>query len=272
LSDPPIIEFDDVSKDYVLGAWTSSGIKSLLLNWRQVRREGRERRTVHGLQNLTLSIQRGETFGVLGPNGSGKSTALGLIAGVLRPTSGEVHVRGRVSPLLELGAGFHPELTGRDNILLNGVLLGMRRRAVLANVDRIIDFSGLRDSIDHPLRTYSSGMTARLGFSVAVHLSPDLLLIDEVLAVGDAEFKERCERQIARFQSAGVTIVLVTHDRESALKLCGRAALLEHGRLVCSGPAAEVVARYAAMTKKDPPAAAPAPARPAESAPSGAAV
>lgn len=245
MSSEPIIAFDDVTMVYRLGSWFQAGIKSAILKGGWLRGRRRSARSVTAIEGVSFSVNRGEKFAIIGQNGSGKSTALGMVAGVLRPTRGQVHVRGRVSPLLELGAGFHPELSGRDNIVLNGILLGMTRRKVLEKLDEIIEFSGLDEYIDNPLRTYSSGMMARLGFSVVIHLEPEILLIDEVLAVGDAAFATKCVAAIDRLRDSDTTIVLVTHDMPSVQRLCDRAALLRHGRLEFVGPTAEAVQNYA---------------------------
>jgi len=245
LSEDPIIEFDDVTMIYRLGSWFQAGIKSAIVRGGWLRGKRRPARAVTALEGVSFRIHRGEKFAIIGQNGSGKSTTLGLVAGVLRPTRGRMTVRGRVSPLLELGAGFHPELSGRDNIVLNGILLGMTRRKVLSRLDEIIEFSGIAESIDNPLRTYSSGMMARLGFSVVIHLEPEILLIDEVLAVGDAEFAAKCVAAIDRLRDSDTTIVLVTHDMPSVQRLCDRAALLRQGRLVFVGPTEEAIQLYA---------------------------
>ena len=221
----PIIEFDGVGKAYSLALHRGGGIKNLILNppraWRNMRAESRV-----VLSDFSLQVARGESIAVMGRNGAGKSTLLALIAGVIRPTTGTVTVSGRVSPLLELGAGFHPELTGRDNVMLNGVLLGLRRAEVAARMDRIVAFAELTDSIDEPVRTYSTGMTARLGFSVAAHLDPEILLIDEVLAVGDTAFQAKCIEKIREFRRRGVTIVFVSHELKHIRELCDRAVVV----------------------------------------------
>lgn len=211
-------------------------LKNALLHLPSFLREWRNAPGFTALQDLSFEARRGETFGICGRNGSGKSTTLSIVAGVVRPTSGSVEVRGRVSPLLELGAGFHPELTGRENVILNGVILGMRRREVLAKFDQIVEFSGLRDVIDEPMRIYSSGMTMRLGFAVAVHTDPEILLIDEVLAVGDAEFQAKCVERMEQFRRDGVTILFVSHDVALVRRICDRVMTLDAGRRSHLGP------------------------------------
>jgi lipopolysaccharide transport system ATP-binding protein len=237
------IAFDRVSKTYSLAWHKAGGIKGILLHPREaLHRMHAARREV--LHDISFDVARGESVGIIGRNGVGKSTVLALIAGVLRPTSGTVTVTGRVSPLLELGAGFHPELTGRDNIFLNGVLLGMRRGEVARKSADIIAFAELEESIDEPLRVYSSGMMSRLGFAVAAHLEPEILLIDESLTVGDAEFQEKCIGKVAELHKRGVTTLLVSHDLESVARLCGRAMVLESRHIAFSGATAEAVDFY----------------------------
>ena len=237
------IAFEGVSKTYSLALHMAGGIKGLVLQPRAALRRMRllQREVLH---DISFEVWRGESVGIIGRNGVGKSTILALIAGVLKPTSGRVLVNGRVSPLLELGAGFHPELSGRDNILLNGVLLGMRRDEVSRKSADIIAFSGLEDSIDEPLRVYSSGMTARLGFAVAVHLEPEILLIDESLTVGDEVFQEKCIAKVAELHRRGVTTLLVSHDLRSVARLCSRAMVLEARKIAFAGSAAEAVEFY----------------------------
>jgi lipopolysaccharide transport system ATP-binding protein len=239
----PIIVFDRVGKTYSLALHRGGGIKNLILNppraWRNMRADSRV-----VLSDFSLHVARGESIAVMGRNGAGKSTLLALIAGVIRPTTGTVMVNGRVSPLLELGAGFHPELTGRDNVMLNGVLLGLRRSEVAARMDRIVEFAELQDSIDEPVRTFSTGMTARLGFSVAAHLDPEILLIDEVLAVGDAAFQAKCVDKIREFRRRGVTIVFVSHEPKHVRDLCDRAVVVSDHRAAFIGDVPAAIAHY----------------------------
>jgi lipopolysaccharide transport system ATP-binding protein len=243
VSGQPAIAFDRVCKTYSMAWHMAGGIKGLVLRPGEALRRMRqvEREVLH---DVTFAVATGESVGIIGRNGVGKSTILALIAGVLRPTSGTVRVHGRVAPLLELGAGFHPELTGRDNILLNGVLLGMRRDEVAAKADDIIAFAELADSIDEPIRVYSSGMVSRLGFAVAVHLEPEVLLIDESLTVGDAPFQDKCIAKIAELHARGVTTLLVSHDLRSIERLCDRAMVLEARHIAFTGPPDEAVTFY----------------------------
>ncbi|HEX5497108.1 MAG TPA: ABC transporter ATP-binding protein [Mycobacteriales bacterium] len=208
------------------------------------RRRGNRYDMFPALKGVSLEVPRGSTFGLIGHNGSGKSTLLKLIAGIHRPTSGTVESHGRISALLELGAGFHPELSGRDNIYLNGAILGMSRRQIDSAMDRIIEFSGIEEFIDTPVKVYSSGMYVRLGFSIAVNLDPEILIVDEIVAVGDEEFQRRCFDHLYELRRRGVTIVLVSHSLALVQTLCTHAAWLDHGVLREIGPAAEVTQAY----------------------------
>ena len=240
------ISFENVSKSYPLYHHITGGFKSFLLNLPSGAAEIFRKNRHEVLEDISFTVRIGESFGIVGKNGAGKSTALGLIAGVLRPSGGRVVVNGRISPLLELGGGFHQELSGRENILLNGVLLGMTQREVKDRMDEVIDFSELSDFIDQPIRTYSSGMLARLGFSVVAHLEPEILLIDEVLSVGDIGFQAKCDRKIQEFRDGGVTLVMVTHSIEAIGSLCDRALWIDDKRVRLIGPAREVAKEYGA--------------------------
>jgi lipopolysaccharide transport system ATP-binding protein len=239
-----VVRFERVSKWYPRYQSVVGGLKAALLRLPDTLRSLKRDRIV-ALDDVSFHIERGETLGLVGPNGSGKSTVLALIAGVLRPQTGSVEVRGRVCPLLELGAGFHPELTGRENIVLNGVLLGLTRREIWTKMHEIAAFSELADFLEQPIRTYSSGMLARLGFSVAVHLEPEILLVDEILAVGDLHFQAKCLRKIAEFRIRKVTIVLVSHSPEQVRQVCDRAIWLQAGRVEADGEPGFVLDKYA---------------------------
>ncbi len=184
------------------------------------------------LKDINITINPGETVGIMGPNGSGKSTLLKLIAGVSRPTEGKIETAGRVAPLIELAAGFHPELTGRENVYLNGIILGMSRKEVDAKFQEIVDFAELWDFIDSPVKHYSSGMYVRLAFAVAVHTEPDILLLDEILAVGDVKFQAKCFPKIKDFKKKDVTIILVSHDAKQVKAFCERVITIDHSKLV----------------------------------------
>ena len=196
------------------------------------------------LRDVSFVVDRGEAFGIIGRNGSGKSTLLKIISGILKPTSGTVRVNGRVAALIELGAGFHPEITGRENIVINGIMLGLTRREIERRFDAIVEFSGIRDFIDQPVKTYSSGMYVRLGFAVAVHVDPEILLIDEVLAVGDEEFSQKCIAKIQEMKYRGVTLLFVTHQLDQVRNLCDRALWLDHGMTEAIGDPVRVVDHY----------------------------
>jgi ABC-2 type transport system ATP-binding protein len=198
----------------------------------------------HALRDVSLEINHGEIFGVIGHNGAGKSTLLKVVSRVMRPTKGRVIVRGRIAPLLELGAGFHPELTGRENVFLNGTLLGYSQVQMEGLFAEIVEFAELEDFIDAPLRTYSTGMTVRLGFAVATATRPDILIVDEVLSVGDSQFQAKCVERISQFRQQGTTILLVTHDSKLVSRMCDRALWLDHGIVRALGAAEEVIESY----------------------------
>jgi ABC-type polysaccharide/polyol phosphate transport system ATPase subunit len=200
--------------------------------------------TVPALHDVSFAIHKGEAFGIIGRNGSGKSTLLKIISGILKPTSGTLTVNGRIAALIELGAGFHPEITGRENIFINGIMLGLTRREIEKRFDSIVEFSGIGSFIDQPVKTYSSGMYVRLGFAVAVHVDPDVLLIDEVLSVGDEEFSQKCVAKIQEMKFRGVTLVFVTHQLDQVRNLCDRALWLDKGNAVVIGDPARVVDDY----------------------------
>ena len=236
------VKFEDVTKTYPYYGYITSGFKNFILNLPKALKQTKKRFVA--LENISFEVYKGDCFGIIGRNGAGKSTLLGLIAGVLKPDKGTIIVNGRISPLLELGAGFHPELTGRENIILNGVLLGMTKKEVLKKFDKIVEFSELEDFIDQPIRTFSSGMMMRLAFSVIAHLDPDILLIDEILAVGDVNFQKKCFKKIQEFKESKVTILFVSHDIDQVRNLCNRAMWIENHKIKFIGPADEVCDRY----------------------------
>lgn len=240
---PPVIVFDGVGKRYAMGWQRTGGLKNLILNPRSSLRQ-LNRPSGEVLANVSLQVNAGESLAIVGPNGAGKSTMLALIAGVIRPTTGTVTVTGRVAPLLELGAGFHPDLSGRDNIILNAVLLGLTRAEARTHFDNIVAFAELEHEIEAPVRVYSSGMLARLGFAVAAHLSPDILLVDETLAVGDAAFQAKCIAKIADFKRRGATIICVSHDPHQISQVADRVAVLMNHRIQFDGARDEALAYY----------------------------
>jgi lipopolysaccharide transport system ATP-binding protein len=235
-----VISFENVSKQFRLLKLPRRAIQDVFVNI--FNKEMRGKHYFLALQNVSFAIKPGETLGILGTNGSGKSTILKLISRIIDPTTGVIKVKGRLSALLELGAGFHPDLTGRENIYLNGSILGLNRRAMDRKLDSIVDFAGIGEFIDAPVRSYSSGMQMRLGFSVAIHVEPEIILVDEVLAVGDYSFQLKCLERIRQLQKQGVTILFVSHDFEAVESLCTRAIWLEQGRLQADGDAATLVA------------------------------
>jgi ABC-type polysaccharide/polyol phosphate transport system ATPase subunit len=235
------IQLGDVSVVYRLPREHVSGIKEFAIRWLQRRLSYED---FWALKSVSLQVRRGEVFGIIGANGSGKSTLLKVIARVLYPTEGRVIVRGRVAPLLELGAGFHPELTGRENVYLNSALLGRTKEEVDRLLPEIIRFAEIEEFIDAPLRTFSTGMIARLGFSVATCVRPEILLVDEVLSVGDAAFQQKCLDRMYSFQEQGTTIVIVSHSMATIQTFCDRAMWLNRGQIVVSGSVDEVIKRY----------------------------
>lgn len=234
-----VIEFNQVSKSY---SRTARALLSSHLRNFVTQRARHER--FYALRNISLSIDHGESVALVGHNGAGKTTLLSLLAGVAYPDSGDIRVTGRIAALLELGSGFHHDLTGRENIYLNASLLGLTRRQVDERFDEIVEFSGVGDFIEDPLRKYSSGMVVRLAFSVAANVDPDILIIDEVIAVGDQNFQTKCLEKITEFRNRGKTMVFVSHAMATVQALCQRAVWLDHGEIMCDGPIQEVVAAY----------------------------
>ena len=236
------IEVEHAGRRFRVHAQPTRTLKELFVARKRVRGVD-----VEALNDVSFSVEPGEAVGLIGRNGSGKTTLLKLVAGIMKPTSGRVAVGGRVGSLLELGAGFHPEFTGTENVYLNGSILGLKRESIRRHFDEIVAFAELERFVDLPVRTYSSGMVMRLGFAVAAHLEVDILLLDEVFAVGDEEFQRKCFGKIFEFKQRGGTIVFVSHDAAAVERLCTRAVLLRHGRLEFDGPTREAVTRYHAM-------------------------
>ena len=243
---PGEIQADGVSRRFVVRARETHTLKELL-----VARGRTGAQEVWALRDVSVSIAPGESVGLVGRNGSGKSTLLRLIAGIIRPTTGRVEAGGRVGSLLELGAGFHPDFTGRENVELNGMLQGLGRARVRERFDEIVAFAELEHAIDRPVRTYSSGMTMRLGFAIAAFLEADALLLDEVFAVGDESFQRKCFGVIAAFKERGGTILFVSHDASAVERLCDRAVLLRAGELAYDGPVHEAISRYRRALAED---------------------
>jgi ABC-type polysaccharide/polyol phosphate transport system ATPase subunit len=239
----PVITCQAISKSFVLRTNRQYLLKERVLAW--VRPHLRESRQIFwALQDVSFTVEAGEAFGLIGPNGSGKTTLLRIVAGIFQPTSGIVGAHGRIAPLLALGVGFHPELTGRENIYLNAALFGFTTREILEVEEAIINFSELGSFIDVPSKNYSAGMHLRLGFSIALEVKPDIFLVDEVFAVGDEHFQQKCLGRLAEERLAQRTFVISTHDLQFVEETCDRAALLVRGQMVAVGAAKEVVRRY----------------------------
>src|SRR5579859_1271403 len=237
-----VIEFQLVSKSFAPGG------AQMLRGHIEDRLRGTKREVFRALKQVSFRLERGESMAVIGSNGAGKSTLLSLVVGLAEPSAGRVMVNGRVAALLELGSGFHPDLTGAENLRLNASLLGLSRKRTAEVEDRIVEFSGIEEFIDQPLRTYSSGMVMRLAFSVAIQIDPDILIIDEVLAVGDQNFQAKCFDKIAKLKGAGKTLLFVSHSSALVQQLCERALWLQHGEVMMDGAAAEVIQAYARGT------------------------
>src|SRR5579862_7003873 len=254
----PAISVEHLGKRYRSGAGHNDVLAEQLQHlltapWRALRRGGGPShmtapRDTQGelwaLRDVSLEIQPGEAIGLIGRNGAGKSTLLKLLSRITLPTEGRIVMRGRVATLLEVGTGFHPELSGRENIFVNGAILGMRRREIESRFDDIVDFSGIERFIDTPVKRYSSGMFVRLAFAIAAHLEPEILLVDEVLAVGDADFQRKCLGKMAEVSEGGRTVVFVSHNMAAVQRLCTRVFVIENGRLALEGSPADAVAAY----------------------------
>ena len=241
------IAVSDVGKRFRLRSAGGRTLKSAALDLLRMRAR---RHDFWALRELSFSVARGETLGIIGANGAGKSTLLALLAGTKTPTRGRVDTRGTISSLLELGAGFHPDLTGRENVFLSGAIMGIPRRRISERFDRIVEFAGLRDFIDQPVRHYSSGMYVRLGFAVAVEVDPDILLIDEVLAVGDEAFQRKCLETMRKFREQSKTMLIISHDLATIQRISDRILLLDEGRIVGLGEPDAVVGQYRSLSRR----------------------
>lgn len=235
------LQFKEVSKRYRIAGETDSADSGSLARVRGVRTRNQD---FWAIKNVSFEVRRGESLGIIGHNGAGKSTILKLLSNVTTPTHGEITINGRLSALLEVGSGFHPELTGRENTYLSGSILGMRRSEITNKLDSIVDFAGLRSFIDVPVKRYSSGMYVRLGFSITAHLNPDILLLDEVLAVGDLAFQEKCKQRIAELHRRGTTLVFISHDLTAVRNLCQRVLLLHRGEITAEGVPDKIIRKY----------------------------
>src|SRR2546423_3942687 len=250
------LKLEHVSKRYRIRREAEAGAAqgALVRKLRSLRKPTEE---FWAVRDVSFEVERGEALGIIGHNGAGKSTILKLLSSITAPTSGVITINGRLSALIEVGSGFHPELTGRENIYLNGSILGMRRRRITEKLDSIVEFAGVRQFLDTPVKRFSSGMYVRLGFSIAAHLDPDILLLDEVLAVGDAAFQAKCLQRIGDLKRAGTTIVFISHDLSAVERLCDRVLLLRHGEVVASGAPHDVITEYqnTAFQSSQPPRA-----------------
>ena len=236
-----VIEVKDVGMEFNLSQEKTDNLKEYVIKF--LKRELMYQ-AFWALKDISFEVDKGDKLGIIGLNGAGKSTLLKLISGVMKPTEGNIRVRGKIVPLLELGAGFDPDYTGRENIFLNGSLLGYPKQFLEEKFDEIVDFSEIGDFIDVPLKNYSSGMRARLGFSIATMLKPQILILDEVLSVGDAKFKEKSEKRMKSLLSSNVTVLFVSHSAEQVKRLCNKAIWLDKGKLVKQGPADEICDMY----------------------------
>ena len=245
MSSTPAVVVDNVSLRYRMYKEKNDSLKTALL---------RGRRSVHedflALDGVSFDVPAGSTFGLVGRNGAGKSTLLKCLARIIYPDGGSIRANGKVASLLEVGSGFHPELSGRENIFLNGSILGMSKKDLTRKLDEIIDFSGVRKFIDQPVKNYSSGMYVRLGFSIAINVNPDILVVDEILAVGDASFRAKCAQKFVEFKEAGKTVIMVTHSMGALKEMCDQAAWIDQGQLVQVGDAPSVVAAYLESVEK----------------------
>lgn len=245
MSNQTVIKFDHVTKQFdKLNHKTFKEFLPALFRGEQTKE------SFTALNDISFEIKKGETVGIIGPNGSGKSTILKLIAGVMSPTSGKVTVHGNISPLIELGAGFHPELTGKENIFLNGAILGLSQKEIAANLNSIIKFAELQEFIDQPVKHYSSGMYMRLAFAVAVHTHPEILLVDEILAVGDTAFQKKCFTKMEEFQkSKDVTIIFISHNLKQIQEFCSKAIYINHSKLLAFGQSDKTIEEYINQNK-----------------------
>ncbi len=242
----PAVAVDNVAKKFRLYKERNQSLKATIMRGRRAITED-----FWALKDVSFDVPEGATFGLIGENGSGKSTMLKCIAQILRPDRGSIGVHGKMSALLELGAGFHPELSGRENVFLNGAILGLGQRELRRRFDDIVDFAGIGEFIDEPVKNYSSGMYVRLGFSVAINVDPDILLVDEVLAVGDESFQRRCNEKFASLRAQGKTIILVSHGMGSVQTLCDQVAWFQHGELMALGKPRDIIERYTGEAQVD---------------------
>src|SRR6266481_2753990 len=246
-----VVEFDHIYKKFAMGEQHTTLRDFIAAGFGRVFRPGHrpdpaqlKRQEFWAVKDLSFHLKKGESMGIIGPNGSGKSTTLKLLSGILRPEQGSCNVTGRLSALIEVGAGFHPDLTGRENVYLNGSILGMTRKEVQSKFANIVEFAGVGEFIDTPVKRYSSGMAVRLGFAVAAFIEPDVMLVDEVLAVGDTEFRNRCLNRMNKMLRNGVTMILVSHNLSEVRNLCQTCTMLYKGQTLMQGPTVKVIEEY----------------------------
>src|SRR5712671_3151490 len=246
-----VVEFDHIYKKFAMGEQHTTLRDFIAAGFGRVFRPGHrpdparlKKQEFWAVKDLSFHLKKGESMGIIGPNGSGKSTTLKLLSGILRPEQGTYNVKGRLSALIEVGAGFHPDLTGRENVFLNGSILGMTRKEINSKFNQIVEFAGVEEFIDTPVKRYSSGMAVRLGFAISAFIDPDVLLVDEVLAVGDTEFRNRCANRMEKMRRDGVTMILVSHNLNEVRNLCERTVMLFKGQVVMEGPSQKVLEKY----------------------------
>jgi len=247
MAEKAVIKVEGVTKEYRLSGAGTRSLKSMALD---LVRHGRQVRTIKALDGISFEVYPGETLGIIGANGAGKSTLLALLTGTILPSCGSIETHGQMSSLLELGAGFHPDLSGRENVYLYGAIMGISRRQMQERFDAIVDFAGLHEFIDQPVKHYSSGMYVRLGFAVAVEVNPDILLIDEVLAVGDATFQKKCLDKMDDFRRRNKTMLIISHDLQTIQKVSDKILLLDHGKIIGMGDPQSMVESYEGITRK----------------------
>lgn len=243
--DDKVIKIENLAKRYTLGNGKTTSLRHTLQRyWQRLKRNKTSQQDFWALQHINLHVKRGEVLGIIGRNGAGKSTLLKILSRITPPTTGRIEINGRVASLLEVGTGFHPELTGRENIFLNGSLLGMTGREIRSKLNEIVDFSGVERFLDTPVKRYSSGMSVRLAFAVAAHLEPEILLIDEVLAVGDVAFQKKCLGKMNDVAQSGKTVIFVSHDMGAIEQLCTKCGWIDHGKLSAVGPPQQIIQSY----------------------------
>lgn len=247
-ADDVVISLDNVGMEYYMQDEKIDNMKEFFIRLVKGKIKKRKKKT---LEKITFDIKRGESVGIIGHNGAGKSTILKIITGIIKPTAGTVKTKGNIAPLLNLGAGFDYEATARENIHLNGAILGYTKKELKNKFDSIVEFSGLADYIDVPLKNFSSGMVSRLGFAIAIDVDPDILLVDELLSVGDENFRQKCAEKIEELQKKGVTFIIVSHHMPQIKKLCQRAIWIENGEIVEIGDSAEICEKYSEYSKND---------------------